>query len=509
MVSIPKISALFETSLASAMTAAAASFSVVSGTDRDGNALSGLYGFIIDEGTADEEFVVGTISSTTVTITYRGCDADDPTTEVSANKKAHRRGASVKITDYPILAYLRNILNAETGYTLPNPLRYTAGVTPSDNSDLADKEYVDGVAVAGASNANTTTKGIVEEATQAEVDARTTTGGTGAKLFAPLDKIRASLYHDYAADAGSNDTYVITITPAPTAYTTGMVIAFKVATANTGACTINVNSLGAKSLKVYGGYDPQDNYLKAGAFVIAVYDGTNFRIMSVGDKPLISQSGEELYGASSGGSDTYAITLAPAPAAYATGMVVRFKADVANTGAATLNVNALGAKSILRADSSALADGDIAANQFVQVIYDGTNMLLLSPVANAPIYKNNTTTKNAADASTTQNIAHGLGRAPRKVRIKAILFSPTGADATQAFAYAETVYNGTTQSSISNYPTTAGPTYVSATTFTLNGAANNGTQVGVVTFDATNIIITWTKTGSPTGTFQLLWEAEA
>jgi len=46
-------------------------------------------------------------------------------------------------------------------------------------------------------------------------------------------------------------------------------------------------------------------------------------------------------------------------------------------------------------------------------------------------------------------------------------------------------------------------------TFTLNTAASgvDTTQVGVVTFDATNIIITWTKTGSPTGSYLLLWEA--
>jgi hypothetical protein len=125
---IPKISALFETSLDSALSAAGASFTVVSGTDRDGNALSGLYGFIIDEGSADEEFVIGTISSTTVTISYRGIDADAPNTEVSANKKAHRRGASVKITDYPIMGVLRNILNGDE--TLPNILQY-ASSTPA------------------------------------------------------------------------------------------------------------------------------------------------------------------------------------------------------------------------------------------------------------------------------------------------------------------------------------------------------------------------------------------
>lgn len=45
---------------------------------------------------------------------------------------------------------------------------------------LATKKYVD---AGGNVNASTTGKGIVEEATQAEVDAGTATGGTGARLF--------------------------------------------------------------------------------------------------------------------------------------------------------------------------------------------------------------------------------------------------------------------------------------------------------------------------------------
>ena len=58
--------------------------------------------------------------------------------------------------------------------------------TLSANSDSkiatqkAVKTYVD---AGGNVNASTTTKGIVEEATQAEVTAQTTTGGTGARLF--------------------------------------------------------------------------------------------------------------------------------------------------------------------------------------------------------------------------------------------------------------------------------------------------------------------------------------
>lgn len=219
--------------------------------------------------------------------------------------------------------------------------------------------------------------------------------------------------------------------------------------------------------------------------------------------------GSFAYAASSTGNDTYAITLTPAPTAYAAGQMFTFKPDTSNTGAATLNVNSLGAKTIKKNISSDLDTGDIIANEMCVVLYDGTNFQLLQLYKNVTIYKNGDTTKNAADASTTQNIAHGLGRTPKKVKITAICKSADTGSAETALATAITVYNGTTQSSISNYSTNATPQYANANTFTLNAAGAAGTQTGVVTFDATNIIITWTKTNSPTGTFYLLWEAEA
>ena len=45
------------------------------------------------------------------------------------------------------------------------------------------QDDIDSIVAAGASNANTTTRGIVEEATAAEIDAGTQTGSTGAELF--------------------------------------------------------------------------------------------------------------------------------------------------------------------------------------------------------------------------------------------------------------------------------------------------------------------------------------
>lgn len=87
----------------------------------------------------------------------------------------------------------------------------------------------------------------------------------------------------YANDAGASDTYTATLAPAPTAYTTGMRVYLKTNTANTGACTLNLNALGAKNLKKYlngSMVDPETGDLLAGMISEWVYDGTQFILQS-------------------------------------------------------------------------------------------------------------------------------------------------------------------------------------------------------------------------------------
>ncbi len=87
--------------------------------------------------------------------------------------------------------------------------------------------------------------------------------------------------------------------------------------------------------------------------------------------------GSEFYVADSGVANAYAVTAAAS--ALTAGLRIWFKAANANTGAATLNVNGLGAKSIVKNVADALEAGDIAANQVADVIYDGSNFVLQNP----------------------------------------------------------------------------------------------------------------------------------
>lgn len=82
------------------------------------------------------------------------------------------------------------------------------------------------------------------------------------------------------------------------------------------------------------------------------------------------------------GSDTYTLALTPAITAYVTGTRYRFKTAVSNTGAATLNINALGAKTLVKkidGTLTGLANNDIIANVYYEVVYDGTQMQLIDP----------------------------------------------------------------------------------------------------------------------------------
>ena len=86
-----------------------------------------------------------------------------------------------------------------------------------------------------------------------------------------------------------------------------------------------------------------------------------------------------VYGADTGAADAYAITPSPAITAYAAGQRFVTKIANANTGASTLAVSGLAAKSIKLQDGSALSANDLIVGQIAVFHYDGTNFQLINP----------------------------------------------------------------------------------------------------------------------------------
>lgn len=89
-----------------------------------------------------------------------------------------------------------------------------------------------------------------------------------------------------------------------------------------------------------------------------------------------------------GSNDTYTCNLSPSPGAYTDNGHYRFIANTANTGAATINFNGIGAKAIVKLQggvSTTLEDNDIRALQPVDLVYvqSADNFKMMSPLGNA------------------------------------------------------------------------------------------------------------------------------
>lgn len=155
----------------------------------------------------------------------------------------------------------------------------------------------------------------------------------------------------------------------------------------------------------------------------------NFKITGLGAGTVLTdsaqlgqvQSGSALYLTAVAGADTITGNLTtPALASYAAGNTFRFVAAAANTGAATLNINSLGAKAITKNGTTALSAGDIPIGAAVEVIYDGTRFQLLnvstSGIPTAPFTDTTAIVKGSSDATKLVRIeADGLTTATTRV----------------------------------------------------------------------------------------------
>jgi hypothetical protein len=83
------------------------------------------------------------------------------------------------------------------------------------------------------------------------------------------------------------------------------------------------------------------------------------------------------------GTDTLTGSVTPALGAYATGNLFSFVAANTNTGAATININSLGAKSITKQGATALVAGDITSGRVYLIEYDGTRFQLVNSASPA------------------------------------------------------------------------------------------------------------------------------
>ena len=117
---------------------------------------------------------------------------------------------------------------------------------------------------------------------------------------------------------------------------------------------------------------------------------------------VITTTGDISYDVTTGSSSAYILTLDPIPTSYTAGMIVYIKANHASTGASTIDINSLGAKTILKnGGADALQVGDIIIDQISAIVYDGTVFQLISLPAKL------NTNSIADNALTLDKQAHG------------------------------------------------------------------------------------------------------
>jgi hypothetical protein len=113
--------------------------------------------------------------------------------------------------------------------------------------------------------------------------------GTAATDAARLSQIQSGAATFIVASG--TDTILGTGSPALTAYATGNAFSFTVATTNTTAVTLNIDSLGAKAVTRDGSTALVAGDLVSGSVVTVVYDGTRFQVLNSNSKTNFNLSG--------------------------------------------------------------------------------------------------------------------------------------------------------------------------------------------------------------------------
>lgn len=134
--------------------------------------------------------------------------------------------------------------------------------------------------------------------------------------------------------------------------------------------------------------------LAAGNQALSLIDGD---LTTLRD-PLLALNTFSNYYTDVGAANAYAITVSsPQTVSQTAGLRVQFLAAHANTGASTFQINAFAVKNILNLDGTALSANQIPANSIADVIYDGTQYLLLNAI---PTYVASTWTPSVGGSAT-------------------------------------------------------------------------------------------------------------
>lgn len=209
---------------------------------------------------------------------------------------------------------------------------------------------------------------------------------------------------NYAVTTGSANAFVAALSPAPTALVAGLVLRLKPNFSPTGACTLNVNGLGATAIRDRNLAPIRPGAILTGQAFTVVYDGAFFVLQSADVSAVEIQNGGMLTATTAGSATVYTLALTPAPSAYATGQTFRVIVDETSGAAPTINIDSLGAKNLLDREGSALIGGELCASGVYTLFYDGTGFRVLEVLAVSEIHVSGAGTAGAGYGSTNTKI---------------------------------------------------------------------------------------------------------
>lgn len=194
-------------------------------------------------------------------------------TKIVINKSGRLRkngvdqATNLQLTTTDGWVHIESVIAAGNGYSNAAP---NIHATPGDNVQIALPVLVTGDAGVGIHS-----DPIIGPKIGDIPDSTTTARG----LMSSQDKTTLNNITGYGTTAGTSTAYTVTLSPIPTGYVTGMRITVKFHVASGSNPTINVNGLGAKSIKKPNGNSPT---LALNGVYTMVYDGTNFILQGEG-----------------------------------------------------------------------------------------------------------------------------------------------------------------------------------------------------------------------------------